>query len=168
MEFGPSGTLPFGWLYSQSGNPGTLFIHRTYCISLPCPHVTLTSIECEPNNYIRNMEFFDVGKTCIGEREPLQLILRFQPWLLLGTGPVDFSFHSSVCWGLCFLGQSPPVLFIVLNSLPHWVPADAALSLKNLWGPWTNGRKSRGQGTGLLVLCFTKPGLLLIIIIIII
>lgn len=72
------------------------------------------------------MECFDVGKTCIGEREPLQLILRFQPWLPLGTGPVDFSFYSSVCWRLCFLGQSSSVLFIL-----HWV---SQTNGRNFWG----------------------------------
>ena len=45
----------------------------------PAPMSNPTSLEREPNSSVRGMESFDVSKTCTGEREPLQLILRFQP-----------------------------------------------------------------------------------------
>ena len=52
-------------------------VHRAFCTSSPCPPSHPTSLECEPNGYIRDVEPFDVSKTCTGEREPWQLILGF-------------------------------------------------------------------------------------------
>lgn len=45
----------------------------------PAPMSHPTSLEWEPNSYIRDVEFFDVRKTYAGERAPWPLILTSPP-----------------------------------------------------------------------------------------
>lgn len=54
-----------------------------------------TSLEWEPNSYIRDVESFDVRKTYAGERAPWPLILHLLP---------D-----------CFLGQAQSLLIFVIQ-----------------------------------------------------
>lgn len=66
------------------------------------------------------MEFFDVGETCIGEREPLQLILDFNHDCCLGLAQLTSVLTLRCSVDPCFLSQSPSVLFIVCPQLlPH-------------------------------------------------